>query len=117
MNLSLVLAVIVAVIFVMLGAAKIFAVPPMRDLAAKAGFSTAAYRRIGALEVAGATGVALGLVVPLLGYMAGAGLLVLLAGALITHARNRDGVRELVPAMVCALLVVGYLAALWAETP
>jgi uncharacterized membrane protein len=84
----------------------------MRELAAHAGFSVAAYRGIGALEVAGAAGLLLGLTVPLLGASAGVGLLLLLAGAVITHVRNRDGVRELAPAVVCAVLVAGYLAAL-----
>jgi hypothetical protein len=55
--------------------------------------STAAYRRIGALEVAGATGVVLGLVVPLLGYVAGAGLLVLLAGANARFLAERTRIR------------------------
>lgn len=36
----------------------------------------------------------------------------LLAGALITHVRNRDELGELAPAVVCALLVAGYLAVL-----
>ena len=53
-----------------------------------------------------------GLVVPVLGGLAGAGLLVLLAGAVITHLRNGQGAHELAPALVCALLVGGYLAVL-----
>ena len=44
-----------------LGAAKILAVPPMRAAAAHVGFSVAAYRRIGVLEVAGAVGLLVGL--------------------------------------------------------
>lgn len=39
------------------------AVPPIRQRAAHLGFSTTAYRRIGALEVAGAAGVLVGLAV------------------------------------------------------
>ena len=84
----------------------------MRDLAAEAGFSVDAYRRIGALEVAGAVGVALGLAVPLLGRLAAAGLLLLLAGALVTHVRKDTGPRKYAPAIVCGVLVAGYLAAL-----
>jgi hypothetical protein len=70
------------------------ALAPMRERAAHAGFSVGAYRGIGALEIAGA------------------GLLLLLAGALVTHVRNRDGIRDLVPAPVCAGLVAGNLVAL-----
>ncbi|WP_086837992.1 DoxX family protein [Amycolatopsis kentuckyensis] len=108
----IVLSVLVAVIFVLFGAAKLFALAPMRERAAHAGFSVTAYRGIGALEIAGAAGLLLGLAVPVLGTLAGAGLLLLLAGALVTHVRNRDGLRDLVPALVCAALVAGYLVAL-----
>ena len=84
----------------------------MRQLAAEAGFSVDAYRSIGVLEVAGAVGVALGLAVPLLGRVAAAGLLLLLAGALVTHVRQRHGSRKYAPVIVCGVLVAGYLAAL-----
>jgi hypothetical protein len=117
MNPSIALASLIALIFTVLGMAKILALAPMRELAAHAGFSTAAYRRIGALEVAGAVGVALGPDVPLLGGLAGAGLLALLAGALITHVRNHDEPRAIAPAAVCAVLVAGYLAVLFGATP
>ncbi|NUP18928.1 MAG: DoxX family protein [Streptomyces sp.] len=112
MILSLVLAGLVALGFMAVGLSKILALAPMRDLAAEAGFSVGAYRVIGGLEVAGAAGVALGLAVPLLGVLAGAGLLLLMAGAVITHGRNGDGLRGMTPALVCAVLVACYLAAL-----
>jgi hypothetical protein len=113
MILSIALACVIALIFAVLGAAKILAVPAMRKMAAHAGFSVAAYRRIGVLEVAGAIGVALGPAVRPFGGLAGAGLLLLLAGALTTHVRNHDAARALVSAAVCAMLVAGYLAALF----
>ena len=112
MNASITLAVLVTLIFGLLGTAKIMAVPPMRYLASEAGFSVDAYRGIGVLEVAGAVGVALGLAVPLLGRAAAVGLLLLLAGALITHIRQGDGPRKYAPVIVCGVLVAGYLAAL-----
>lgn len=112
MNTPEVLAVLVAVIFTALGAAKILAVPPMQARATHVGFSVAAYRRIGALELAGAAGVLIGLARPLVGGLASVGLLLLLAGAIATHWRNHDGPREAAPAVVCVVLVAGYLAAL-----
>ena len=112
MNPSVVLAALVAVVFIAAGAAKILAVPPMQAAAAHAGCTVAAYRRIGVLEVAGALGVLVGLIRPLLGGLAGAGLLLLLAGAVVTHLRSGDGLRKLTPAVVSAALVAGYLAAL-----
>lgn len=57
--------------------------------------------------------MALGLVVPLFGGLAGARLLLLLAGALTTHVRHHDAARVLAPAVVCAVLVAGYLAVLF----
>ena len=84
MNVSVVLAALIAVTFTALGAAKILAVAPMQARAAHAGLSVAAYRRIGLLDV---------------------------AGALVTHLRNHDGPREVAPAVACAVVVAGYLAA------
>ena len=47
------LAIVLVVFFAGLGTAKMLAVGPIPQMAAHVGFSTAAYRRIGALEVAG----------------------------------------------------------------
>jgi hypothetical protein len=104
-----ILTVLLALIFSALGSAKILALQPMRELAAEAGFTTTAYRRIGLLEVAAAIGVLIGLTEPLTGVLAGAGLLLLLAGALAVHHRKGDGPRKYAPALVCALLVAAYL--------
>jgi DoxX-like family len=104
-----ILAVLLALVFLALGTAKILALQPMRELAAEAGFSTAAYRRIGLLEVAGAIGLLIGLIGPLIGALAGAGLLLLLGGALVVHLRKGDGPRKFAPALVCGLLVAAYL--------
>ncbi|MFS8097719.1 DoxX family protein [Lentzea alba] len=109
---TVVLAVLVALIFTALGVTKVLALPLARELATHSGFSVTAYRGIGALELAAATGVLLGLTQPLFGALAGVGLLLLLAGALITHLRNKDTLRQIAPALVCALLVIGYLAVL-----
>lgn len=109
---TIALAVLVALIFIGLGTMKVLALPPARELAAHSGFSVSAYRGIGALELAGAAGVLLGLALPLLGGLAATGLLLLLAGALITHVRNKHNLQQAAPAVVCALLVIGYLVVL-----
>lgn len=106
------LAVLIALLFTGLGTMKVLALPRARELATHSGFTVTAYRGIGALELAGAAGVLLGLAIPLLGGLAGAGLLLLLAGALITHVRNEDALKQSAPAVVCALLVIGYLGVL-----
>jgi len=68
------------------------------------------FRVIGVLEIAGVAGLLIGLTVPMVGSLAGAGLFLLLTGALMTHLRNGDGVRTYAPAVLCAALVVVYLA-------
>jgi hypothetical protein len=79
MTVLIALSVLVAVVFFLFGAAKLFALAPMRERATHTGFSVAAFRGI---------------------------------GALVTHVRHRDRGRDLVPALVCAALVAGYLVAL-----
>ncbi|MGC1211666.1 MAG: DoxX family protein [Micromonospora sp.] len=104
-----ILAALLALVFAALGTAKILALQPMRELATEAGFSVAAYRRIGLLEVAGAVGLLVGLLAPLIGSLAGAGLLLLLIGALVVHLRKGDGPAKYSLAVICGLLVAGYL--------
>jgi hypothetical protein len=94
------LAGLLAIGFVSLGVAKVLALPSMRQRAARLGFTAAAYRRIGALELLGAVGVPIGLVEPVIGVLAAAGLLLLLAGALFAHAHHRDKLREAAPAVL-----------------
>jgi len=105
-------AVLVAAAFFALGSAKVLALTPLRARAAHLGFSTDAYRAIGALEIAGAAGVLLGLAVPALGALAAVGLLLLLAGAVVAHLRNGDNPRLLAPALLAGLLVAVYLVVL-----
>ncbi|MFJ9833489.1 DoxX family protein [Streptomyces sp. NPDC101169] len=112
MSLTAVLTCLIVLIFALLGATKIMAAGPMPELAAHAGFTVTAYRWIGALELAGAVGVALAPVLPLLAGLAGVGLLILLAGAVTTHVRKKDRLPKLVPAMVCAALVTCHLVRL-----
>lgn len=106
------LAILLALFFGAVGAAKLLALQPMRRRAAHLGFSVGVYRFLGGLEVAGAAGLLVGLAVPALGGLAAAGLLLLLAGALVTHVRSRDHVQEMAPAVVAAGVVALYLALL-----
>jgi hypothetical protein len=104
-----VLATLIVLFFAALGALKVAAVPTMAERARHVGFTATSYRWIGLLELAGAAGVALGAVVPWLGVVAAVGLLLLLAGALAAHLRGGDRGRELAPAVVAGLGVLGYL--------
>lgn len=106
----IVLSVVLAAVFAMLGTAKLLAVPAMRTRAAHVGFTVAAYRRIGILEVAGALGLLVGVAVPDLRAAAAAGLLLLLGGAVIAHLRAGGGIKGAAPAVVLAILLVVVVA-------
>nr|BBJ47728.1 hypothetical protein SAVMC3_03570 [Streptomyces avermitilis] len=73
MILTITLACLIALIFGASGVLNTLALPKARELAAETGFSVAAYRRIGVLQLAGVAGVVLGLAVPPLGGLAGPG--------------------------------------------
>lgn len=105
-----VLALALAASFVIVGTGKVLALSSMRQRAADVGYSVNAYRRIGALELAGAAGLVAGITVVPLGTAAGLGLLSLLAGALTTHLRNHDEPATVAPAGVATILAVAYLA-------
>jgi hypothetical protein len=104
-----ILAGLMVVAFAAAGSAKLAAVPAMRARAEHVGFSVAAYRRIGFLEVLGVLGLLVGAFVPIIGALAGAGLLMLLGGACIAHLRNGDGLREMAPAVALGLVTVSFL--------
>ena len=65
-----VLAVVLAVVFGVAGTAKIGGAPVMRTAAQHLGYSVDQYRVIGALELAGAIGLLVGLVAPAIGVVA-----------------------------------------------
>lgn len=98
--------------FAALGAAKVARTPAMVVRAGHVGFSVESYRLIGVAELAGGLGIVLGLVFAPLGYAAGAGLVTLMAGALLTHARRGDGPAEIAPAVLFGAGAVAYLALL-----
>jgi len=109
MNATAILAGVLVVAFAAAGAAKLAAVPAMRARAAHVGFSVAAYRRIGILEILGVLGLLAGALVPMIGALAAGGLLLLLGGAVLTHVRSGDGPRELAPAVVLRLATLAFL--------
>lgn len=105
-----VLAVALSLIFLPLGLAKIAAVPFMRQAAAHLGMTPGHYRVVGALEVAGAAGLLLGLVSLPLGVAAATGLALLMAAAAVVHLRRGDPPPRALPAVVLALIAVTYAA-------
>lgn len=112
MDLTVLLAVALGVAFAALGAAKVAKTPSMVARAGHVGFSVESYQLIGLAELAGALGILLGPVYSPLGYSAGAGLLALLTGALLTHARHGDGPTDVAPAVLFAIGTLAYLVLL-----
>ena len=103
----LVTAALVAVL-VTLGLAKLAAVPRMRDAAAHHGLSVGAYRAIGGLELAGAAGLLIGLRLTALGLAAAVGVVLLMIGGVVAHARSGDPRARWLPAIGTAALAVAY---------
>jgi uncharacterized membrane protein YphA (DoxX/SURF4 family) len=69
---------------------------------------------LGALELAGALGLLVGIWVPLLGQAAAIGLTVYFAGAVVAHSRAGHPFKQIMPATV--LLVVSLLTAIFQLT-
>ncbi|MGZ4602013.1 MAG: DoxX family protein [Kineosporiaceae bacterium] len=102
---TVVLAVVLAVVFGVAGTAKILGAPPMRQAARHLGFSVGQYRLLGALELAGAIGLLVGLAVPALGVAAAIGLGLLLIGAGTAHVAHHDPAsRVAVPLVLLAVV-------------
>jgi hypothetical protein len=110
MNTIPALATVLVLAFGFLGTAKLAAVPAMRARAEHVGFSVDAYRRIGALEILAVLGILVGGIFPVVGAFAAVGLLLLLAGAVITHLRAGDRLKALAPALVLGLVAFVFLA-------
>ena len=90
--------------------AKLLGHPKMQKSAAHFGIPWRRYRLIGVAELAAGAGVLIGLWWHPLGLAAAAGMAVLLIGAIVTHRKASDGVKEMAPAVVALLLSLAYLA-------
>ena len=108
---KIVLAGLVMLACVVLGGAKVLGLEQMRKRAAHLGFTIEEYRRIGALELLAAAGIAVGFAVPGIGVLAACGLLVLLGGALAAHRNAGDAPAAMAPAVVVTVIVSGYVVA------
>jgi hypothetical protein len=105
-------AIVLAGIFLLLGAAKLAALPEMRQAAAHLGMTITHYRLLGALEVAAAAGLLFGLRITALGAAASVGLTLLMAGAVVIHLRSGDPATRCLPAAVVGALAAAHLVLL-----
>jgi uncharacterized membrane protein YphA (DoxX/SURF4 family) len=95
--------------FVAGGVMKIAGTAPHPEVAARLGYPYPVYRGIGAVEVAGGAGLLIGLAAAPLGMAAAGGLLLLMIGAAISHARVRDQLTNAAPSIAFALLLAAAL--------
>ncbi|WP_377267204.1 DoxX family protein [Peterkaempfera sp. SMS 1(5)a] len=100
------LSVLLALAFAGGGSGKVSGNPKLLEGAAHLGYSAEAYRRIGALELAGAAGLLIGLWWAPLGVAAGVGLVLLMGGAAISHARAKDAAAAIAPSVALGILAV-----------
>ena len=100
------LTLVVALILLATGGAKVVAVPDMRSRADHLGFSVAGFRLLGLLELAGVAGLLLGWLWPGLGLAAALALTAMMIGAVVCHLRVSDPLRDAAPALVVATLLV-----------
>ena len=76
----------------------------MVEAAAHLGLSVGSFRLIGVAEVAAAAGLLIGLAWAPLGIAAAAGLVLLMIGTIVFHARAKDPVGAIVPVLILAVL-------------
>ena len=101
----IVLSALLAVAFLGSGALKLAGTKQSLQMRDQLHVGAQQWRLVGALEVAGAVGLAAGFVVPVLGIAAAVGLALLMAGGIVTHARAQD-LRNAGPATLLLLLAV-----------
>ena len=109
MNLAAtVLSVVLAVGFLGSGAIKLIGNKTALQMRDRVNVGAQLWRVIGALEVAGAVGLLVGLAVPALGIAAAVGLSLLLIGAVGAHLCANDA-RNALPAALLLLLAVALI--------
>ncbi|MGW8380646.1 DoxX family protein [Streptomyces sp. ODS28] len=109
----IILSVLLATTMLGPGVTKVLKRPQATEGAEHLGYSVSAFQAIGALEVAAAAGLVIGLFWTPLGIAAAAGLVLLLGGAVFSHRRVGDGPKLFLPALVLAVvaaatLIVGF---------
>jgi hypothetical protein len=111
--LTVVLAGIVAGGFLALGLARLAGHRRMAEARAHLDVPKGLWTIIGALEVAGATGVLLGLheALPIIGVLAAAGLIALTIGAVSYHQKAGDAFADWLPAVAMGSMSIFFIIA------
>src|SRR5689334_11755357 len=106
----LTLSLLLILVCLVPAAAKLAGHPKMRHAAGHFGIAWRRYRLIGVAELIAAAGVLVGLFWRPAGLLAAAGMILLLLGAVVTHRRANDSVREALPALLALAVAGTYLA-------
>src|SRR5258705_9632998 len=101
----IVLSALLAIAFLSSGGLKLVGAKQSLQMRDQLHVGAKLWRVVGALEVAGALGLAAGLVVPVLGLAAAVGLALLMVGGIAAHARAQD-IRNAGPAALLLVLAV-----------
>jgi len=101
----IVLSALLAVAFLGSGGLKLAGAKQSLQMRDELHVGAQLWRVVGALEVAGAAGLAAGFVVPALGVAAAFGLALLMVGGIVAHARAQD-LRNAGPAALLLVLAV-----------
>lgn len=111
--LAIILAVILAGGFFTFGSMKIREAPDMVQAAEHLDIEMPKFKGIGALEVAGALGVLIGLInqLEIIGVLAAIGLAIMTIGAVAFHLKAGDGPKDWAPAVVMLVVSVLYVIA------
>ena len=106
--------VVVSVLLALVAAAsavpKLAGTRGMLEEATHLGVPRTGYVVIGALELAAAAGLLAGLALPPLGVAAAAGLVLMMAGAVVSHGRAGDHLSAMLPAAGVGVLAAATLA-------
>jgi uncharacterized membrane protein YphA (DoxX/SURF4 family) len=102
---TIVLSLVLAVAFLGSGGLKLVGAKQSLTMRDQLRVGAQLWRWVGALEVAGGLGLAVGLLVPVLGVAASVGLALLMVGGIGAHARAQD-LRNAGPAALLAVLAV-----------
>ena len=108
--LTIALAVLAGGSFVLIGLSKLVRRPMMVEAREHLGVPPPIWAAVGALELLGGAGLAIGLHadLPVIGVLAAAGLVALTIGAAFYHQRAGDEMRDWMPAVVMGSLAIFY---------
>lgn len=112
---ALIVSVLLGLAFLGAGVAKLRPAEPVTGTLETLGVTPGLQRVIGALEVLGGIGLAVGLWLEPLGLLAAIGLVAMMAGAILYHVKAKDSIKNSVGAIVL-LVAPGVAVALQAAT-